>query len=255
MGEYFFFFSKWALYKTVYSFQPGFLDALSDTEDTIFHLEALRSLPVPCFFIATPGTDRIGLFVSVELTDKEAFFDVIEVAGVDGENLDMSTDSLWIHDRQSIHEALTAWMENINNGADYSPYYERAYKNLSLAIQTAYYLSASNSVKTEIKTPKAKRPKRRNGTPMNLRQWEVGYRIGSPFPGKRAEEGPCEAVGATEGERGTRPRPHLRRAHWHHYWAGEGKNTLILKWLAPIWVNGNEEDIISTEHPVQEGAR
>ena len=41
-------------------------------------------------------------------------------------------------------------------------------------------------------------------------------------------------------------RPHMRKAHFHHYWVNDkitGKKKLILKWLAPILVNGytNEE--------------
>ena len=250
VGEFFLIASKWNLYKTVYSFLPGFLDALSDTEDTQFHLESLRSLPVPCFFISDPGRDRIGMFVYIELTDTEAFFHVTDVHNVVGENINMAMDSLWIQDKQSIHEALTDWMSKINEGKDFTPYYERAYKNLTLAIQTAYYLSASNAVKAEVKTPKGKRPKRKNGTPLNLRKWDVGYRIGSVYPGEQAGETTDDRAGMAAGETGASPRPHLRRAHWHHYWAGEGRSKLILKWLAPIWVNGGEEDIVAAEHVV-----
>ncbi|EMO24671.1 hypothetical protein LEP1GSC170_1243 [Leptospira interrogans serovar Bataviae str. HAI135] len=32
--------------------------------------------------------------------------------------------------------------------------------------------------------------------------------------------------------------PHIRRAHWHHFWAGSNEERkLILRWLPPIPVN------------------
>lgn len=33
--------------------------------------------------------------------------------------------------------------------------------------------------------------------------------------------------------------PHIRAAHWHHYWVGEGRTELIVKWLPPTFVNSN----------------
>lgn len=44
---------------------------------------------------------------------------------------------------------------------------------------------------------------------------------------------------------GKSPAPHIRRAHWHHFWAGKklGKERkLIVKWLPPIPVAMQEDD-------------
>lgn len=32
------------------------------------------------------------------------------------------------------------------------------------------------------------------------------------------------------------PIPHFRRAHWHKFWVGEGRNTLKVKWIEPVFV-------------------
>lgn len=35
-------------------------------------------------------------------------------------------------------------------------------------------------------------------------------------------------------------RPHLRRAHWHHYWVGQGRTRLELRWIHPVLVGGEQ---------------
>ncbi len=60
---------------------------------------------------------------------------------------------------------------------------------------------------------------------------EVGAQIGETLR-KTSEESQGEIGGSAS------PRYHVRRAHWHHYWIGQKPNQeLILKWLAPIYVN------------------
>ncbi len=47
-----------------------------------------------------------------------------------------------------------------------------------------------------------------------------------------------------------RPRPHIRRAHWHSYWVGKCNDpdtrTVVLKWLPPIAVNVQNVDDLTT---------
>lgn len=41
------------------------------------------------------------------------------------------------------------------------------------------------------------------------------------------------------------PKAHFRRAHWHKYWVGKGRTTLIVKWLEPVFVCGDiSSDVI-----------
>ena len=49
--------------------------------------------------------------------------------------------------------------------------------------------------------------------------------------------------------------PHVRRAHWHHYWTGarvSAERCLVLKWMPPVFVGGASADIV-TIHPVKGG--
>ena len=52
-----------------------------------------------------------------------------------------------------------------------------------------------------------------------------------------------------------RPRPHIRRAHWHSFWAGKWDEpearVVMLKWLPPIPVNVQSvEDLTTTVRTV-----
>jgi hypothetical protein len=88
------------------------------------------------------------------------------------------------------------------------------------------------------------------------RVWEVGYRIGATIrAGQAAVARGDRLVSGSEGRTHTSPRPHLRKAHYHHFWTGplKGERHLIVKWLHPILVGvGESEDsgIIPTVHRV-----
>ena len=72
--------------------------------------------------------------------------------------------------------------------------------------------------------------------PATPQLWDVGWRVGSVL---HAHNQPTRH--STTGE-GTGVRPHLRRAHWHTYWTGEGSRTdrtrrqARLRWVAPVLV-------------------
>jgi hypothetical protein len=34
----------------------------------------------------------------------------------------------------------------------------------------------------------------------------------------------------------------VRRAHWHHYWVGEGRNRLEVRWIEPTLVLANSKN-------------
>ena len=92
--------------------------------------------------------------------------------------------------------------------------------------------------------PSAKGARRRRKTLMQAKPaktWDVGLRIGEQL---RTAWAAAEQRGEVTGEGGERhaPRPHVRRAHWHTYWVGPGRQTPELRWLSPILVGAHSED-------------
>jgi hypothetical protein len=70
-------------------------------------------------------------------------------------------------------------------------------------------------------------------------EWQVGYRLGAALrsAASRSDEGADHCA----AEQRARPRPHIRRAHWHSYWMGPvnsgDEHRLSVKWIPPIPVN------------------
>lgn len=79
-------------------------------------------------------------------------------------------------------------------------------------------------------------------------EWLVGYRVGAALR-RGAPPGPGGESSSGKGAKGKARRPHIRRAHWHSYWVGPGRKKLIVKWLHPALVGGDE--IIPTIRPVK----
>lgn len=82
-----------------------------------------------------------------------------------------------------------------------------------------------------------------------VQEWNVGYRIGPAI--RKYHEKRREAEGRPGAH--TPKRPHIRRAHWHHFWTGAGESRhLIVKWIPPVFVNAeNDEDLPATVHRVE----
>lgn len=106
------------------------------------------------------------------------------------------------------------------------------------------------------KRPTRPEPKRVKGgwrlfPAAGLRVWPVGERIGAAI--RRAQEADAAAEREALASGRARPRPHVRRAHWHSYWRGprDGERTLIAKWQPPIAVNVDGSPMPVVVHEVE----
>lgn len=75
---------------------------------------------------------------------------------------------------------------------------------------------------------------------------QVGYRIGQAIRYHKQEEArERKKSGSTHTATRTKVAAHVRRGHYHHFWQGsrkDGTRKLILKWVAPIFVNAGNAD-------------
>ena len=77
-----------------------------------------------------------------------------------------------------------------------------------------------------------------------VRMWDVGVRYGQAIHVAKQEYKKYvkKYNGRGEGIKERKPvRPHMRRAHWHRYHIGKGRQETKLIWLAPTYVCGNHE--------------
>ncbi|NSW82773.1 MAG: hypothetical protein HPY90_05770 [Syntrophothermus sp.] len=97
--------------------------------------------------------------------------------------------------------------------------------------------------------PAARQPKKKKDTAADeVRVWDVGIRVGAAMRKYAEAQKTNREAGVSEGRTHSSPRPHVRRAHWHHFWTGPKaepeKRQLILKWLPPIPVNIDDIDTL-----------
>lgn len=116
-----------------------------------------------------------------------------------------------------------------------------------LVVNGVAYLCSVNADIVPVYTPN-RGVKRNNAKRRSLATWsEVGCRIGSELRAyKRYESERKPYQGGTV-------RPHMRRAHWHHYWIGprDGDRKLVLKWIPPTMVGVGKEIKSPTVHLVK----
>ncbi len=78
----------------------------------------------------------------------------------------------------------------------------------------------------------------------------VGIRIGAALRRAYAAESMDRDPG--DERQPSRPRPHIRRAHWHTYHVGTGRTRSRLKWLSPIPVNVEfPSNLPAVVHPIK----
>ncbi len=145
---------------------------------------------------------------------------------------------------------------------------------LNAVINLMYYLSTKNADIKETKYHK----KAKKVTPASSKTeipagnyFEVGNKY-AEIVYRHLEEAKKENDAETESEetvetvddasvsvrkRGKKRRPHARRAHFQHYWVGEGRATREVRWKSDIFVGANRDDqavvVYDTEKRVQKG--
>jgi len=221
---------------------------------------ALLHLPEWCVYVETPefdwgGTELYGFWAHLEwdatdgraelrlLLDTEISLTPFPLHLVEGD-LDAAIDAaLRVARQQSVMHAYPAL----------PPPPEGFRESFEPLLSLLLYLCAENAeIGDGSRTPARPKPK---NTKKGWRlfpadkpaTWEVGLRLGSALRRSQGAE-------PTQGD-GThaRPRPHVRRAHWHSFWTGprDGERVARVKWLPPIPVNVEElGELPATVRPI-----
>ena len=77
--------------------------------------------------------------------------------------------------------------------------------------------------------------------------WATGTRMGAALDAAQAK-----ASGGAGDSNGRTVMGHIRRAHYHAFWAGplDGERALRVKWLPPISVNLDDVPEVATVRPI-----
>ena len=134
-------------------------------------------------------------------------------------------------------------------------------KALNLAINLMYYLSSEEPDIKQIK--RRKKPQKPSANPKKdadpaIKLHEVGTKYAEiVYKRLNMNKGPAEEDSVSdeneedegnEGDAvrtvkpGKKRRPHVRRAHFQHYWTGEGRTIPVLRWKSDLFVGAKRDD-------------
>lgn len=262
----------WRKAKRIYSFDADLAAEVVSTDgDLVIPVEILRTMPAPCIYIQTdviPGAD--GFFATVEY-DVERRGEELRLYTLDSDG-DLK-DACIIHLKQGqtlqqgIDQAVKTMRENVSAhevlsifGGQLPPTVVSKIENTRWvsvkAVQLLLYVCAENADIAE--NPEQARVYQKRQTigdyPREIRKWDVGERIGEQIRVIRRREHDIakdDTADVTDDTSSSSPRkfknrPHVRRAHWHHYWTGEGRTKLVLKWVSTIFVNPEDGEADTT---------
>lgn len=242
--------ATWRVSQGVYRFDADLYNALvSQPMDDKLPCDALLRLPEWCVYIETMGASYMGKPI-------DGFCAHLEHDANDGRAElrfvffcpDSSMIQLPLHlgdwtigeglDRMRTEAKVQAQKVGIDFDAD--GFGAELAPEISPFLQLILYLCAENADMPQVRHPNTRvRMSGQVDVPREPRFWTVGDRIGSSFRAYRNQEAQ-EFKGGTH----TSSRPHVRRAHWHHFWTGprDGVRKLVVRWLPPITVGIGDEE-------------
>ena len=230
----------WRKNKTIYDFSPSFLTELEKTEDAPVYTSILKKLPFTDYIMTIPSSTQKynAMFIHIEFDGTDTLFLVCPFEAIKNpEHSSYCQCSIWCEDGKNVIETFKeTYGEKTAN-------YERF---LKLAISASYYLASKNAEINKIQIPKDKRPaiitnRTKRPKRVNINSFAVGYKTGKRFETQVAYSN--SQTNSTKAEYAIsckNKRPHVRRAHWHHYWTGEGRKNLEVRWIEPVFVLGTE---------------
>jgi hypothetical protein len=285
--------AAWRATQGIYRFDPTVFDAVWDTPLTgELPTALLYRLPEWCCYVPVepsrclvPGLEALhGFWVHLEWdanthhTELRFVLDlagdtllplplhVQETGGIAGafaRTLEVSGEQL--ARAGEVEYATQVWQQSAGTARDLSPYLAPL---VSLTLYLCSQAADLQEARGQTRRPTWPQPtKTKHGPrlfpPAQSTTWHVAYRLGAALRSAQQmssqSQEPTEANTEDESPRQP-PRAHIRRAHWHTYYVGEGSRTdrskaqVRVRWLPPIPV-GLPDALIPTIRPVMEGRR
>lgn len=111
-----------------------------------------------------------------------------------------------------------------------------------------YMVSHEPQIEESPITKSTYRPPKQGATIKNkfseIQMHDVGVRFGKSFREQKRKY-KCETflTKHLESKRKS-PIPHFRCAHWQGYWVGKGRTDHVVRWIEPVFINGEVNDVV-----------
>lgn len=269
-------YKAWYRTKAVYSFYQELVDDIAQTADTRLYISLIERLPFkdmlfffPDSVLPTLDNEEVaGMFVHIEKHPEHLWIAVSSFNRIYQKSTQILpgmcyafpiTDGMYI---SHVFETpqYQEWLSSLNNAnkqrmAEITAAGKRI---LSTVINLIYYLSSKNADIKEIKHRKKSRKttaKEDNTPAINLHEVgveyaEIVYRylkentvaVDNDDDDNNDDDNDNNEDAAVQIVKSRKKRrPHIRRAHYQHYWTGQGRTTLELRWKSDLFVGTNRD--------------
>ena len=260
--------ATWRIHKQVYTFSKELEELLysqsDDTGDMTLPMDVIMNLPYDCIYIESPNLDENchGFFVHIE-SDVSEDNPRLELRFLVVYN-DKTVSAYMMHllKNKSLFDCIKATIkEGFRQAVKMEvgePYQlelldEMTRLNLSFTtkmLQLVLYICAENAeIDENVEQSKIKRvPKSREFIKDKYREiekFDCGNEITTKIRRLSTHEKYVGYHYESGDKGGASKSPHVRKAHWHHFWTGKrnsDERKLILKWLPPAFINADEND-------------
>ena len=279
----------WSKSKFVYRFDPEFYSELGkETKIEKIPVEVLHQLPFHCVFIEAPielvETTAKGFFAWLEydVNSKTSELRLLYLSGgghttsypiiLTGGDIDDSNEALFesasrniasseelkklVVDAVGIGNADGSGIADAESLLNHDEIDEKVRECVLSALNAVLYLCSLNATveyKSFARAVSVSSSTDKHGHPKKHRYWDVGVRFGKAFRAYKEKQSGAGRAEKNEAQDRFLPRPHLRRAHWHHYWTGKrggDDRKLILRWVHPVFVGEGESGLPTTVHKI-----
>lgn len=248
--------SHWRQTKLIYEFDKTLVEELTAQTDLAVASEMLKRLPFECAYVMTPNlfgynNQPVDGFMCLKRHD------VLQILFVACNKKDGTTSEglLDIHlDAKTLEESDKLSQETVVKRGLVSEHMPSVHTSSGI-IQLLLYLCAANAdIKERRPTASAKKTNKK-ADKRPVRHWNVGIRVGATIKHNRSSyAAKTQRIGGDHKQH-ARPRPHLRRGHWSHFWTGKRDSAdreRVLKWIEPVYINANTpDDLPTTIHRVK----
>ena len=235
--------SAWRLSQGIYRFdETVYRELLKTSLDGDLPVEILYRLPEWCLYIETPGMGWDGFFIHLEWDANsgrtELRFVFLADEGFFIFPLHIEAGSLYDAVKAAAHESTV--QQALFSGSPHTLVPNEIIREIEQKIRPClalviYLCSSTAEYKGPSPKPNKIKPKKtKKGLklfpPPKPVIWKIGESVGAEIR-QTSERGNVQAR--------TSPRPHIRRAHWHHYWTGPRKSDdrkLVVKWIPPLLI-------------------
>jgi len=250
---------KWSRFRQAYHFSKPLLEAMMCTDKQGFIADVFQNLPYNTFYIDLTNYNEcvsfngdfkkfVGCFVDVckadKMEDAEPVWSVRQVFFTEKGASFTNGVSYPCGEKTTVKEGVTKDEDTLLE--------EFELDASGLVVNLIAYIAAANADIEKRPTPQ-KNSLHNNGVKKKpVTNWDVGFRIG-PAIEKAFSDKESSLTGSTGGGHAS-PRPHIRAAHWHHYWTGPKDNQVLsLRWVSQAFVNCTDsENLPVVEHRSRE---